>query len=143
MFSCCRPSPRVSPTPFSKRWPPVCRSSHPVFGRYATFARTPRRETLHGIEVLHPRYPLPPKIGMTAAPFLLAGACAGSVRKVLARGYQFDAIDAHYFYPDGVAAMLLGRHFGKPVAITARGSDISLIAEYAIPRRLISWTARR
>jgi len=126
----------VAPTP----WFP---SSHPAFGRYATFARTPRRETHHGIEVLHPRYPLPPKIGMTVAPFLLAGASAACVRKILGRGYQFDAIDAHYFYPDGVAAMLLGRHFGKPVVITARGSDINLVPQHAIPRRLITWAAQR
>ena len=80
---------------------------------------------------------------MSTAPFLLAAACARSLRKVLERGYQFDVIDAHYFYPAGVAAMLLGRHFGKPVVITARGSDINLIAQHAIPRRLIVWAARR
>ena len=99
--------------------------------------------TLHGIEVLHPRYPLLPKIGMSSAPFLMAGACARSLRKVLENGYEFDAIDAHYFYPTGVAAMLLGLRFRKPVVITARGSDINLIAQHAIPRKLIVWAARR
>jgi teichuronic acid biosynthesis glycosyltransferase TuaC len=113
------------------------------FGRYGALAKTARREILHGIEVLHPRYPLAPKVGMSTAPFLLAGACIRSLREVLERGYQFDVIDAHYFYPSGVAAMLLGRHFGKPVVITARGSDINLIARHAIPRRLIVWAARR
>lgn len=126
----------VAPIP----WVPL---SHSCFGRYRVLARTARQEMLHGIEVLHPRYPLLPKIGMSTAPFLLAGACARSLRKVLERGYQFDVIDAHYFYPTGVAAMLLGRHFGKPVVITARGSDINLIAQHAIPRRLIMWAARR
>jgi len=126
----------VAPIP----WVPF---SHPRFGRYRAFARTPRQEALHGIEVLHPRYPLLPKIGMSTAPFLLAAACARSLRKALERGYQFDVIDAHYFYPAGVAAMLLGRHFGKPVVITARGSDINLIAQYAIPRKFIIWAARR
>jgi teichuronic acid biosynthesis glycosyltransferase TuaC len=126
----------VAPIP----WVPL---SHSGFGRYRVLARTARQEMLHGIEVLHPRYPLLPKIGMSTAPFLLAGACARSLRKVLERGYQFDVIDAHYFYPTGVAAMLLGRHFGKPVVITARGSDINLIAQHAIPRRLIMWAARR
>jgi glycosyltransferase involved in cell wall biosynthesis len=116
--------------------------SHPAFGRYAAFARTARQETHRGIEVLHPRYPLLPRIGMTIAPFLLAGACAGALRKVLKGGYEFDAIDAHYFYPDGVAAMLLGRHFTKPVAITARGTDINLIPRHAMPRKFITWAAR-
>jgi len=113
------------------------------FGHYRAFARTPRQERLHDIEVLHPRYPLLPKVGMSTAPFLLAAACARSLHKVLERGYEFDVIDAHYFYPAGVAAMLLGRHFGKPVVITARGSDINLIAQYTIPRKFIIWAARR
>src|SRR6266542_3644 len=43
----------VAPIP----WVPF---SHPRFRRYRAFARTPRQEALHGIEVLHPRYPLPP-----------------------------------------------------------------------------------
>src|SRR5262249_3292540 len=51
--------------------------------------------------------------------------------------------DAHYFYPAGVAAVLLGRHFGRPVVITARGSDINLIAQHSIPRKLIVWAAGR
>ena len=41
------------------------------FGGYAVFARTPEKETRHGLEVEHPRYPLPPKIGMSAAPLAL------------------------------------------------------------------------
>lgn len=117
--------------------------SLPGLGRYRALAQTERQETLHGIEVLHPRYPLLPKIGMSSAPFLMAGACARSLRKVLENGYEFDAIDAHYFYPTGVAAMLLGLRFGKPVVITARGSDINLIAQHAIPRKLMVWAARR
>jgi teichuronic acid biosynthesis glycosyltransferase TuaC len=126
----------VAPVP----WFPWARLG---FGRYHAFAQTARHETLQGIEVLHPRFPLIPKIGMSTAPFLLAGASVRSMRKILAEGYQFDAIDAHYFYPSGVAAILLGRHLGKPVVITARGSDINLIARYTIPRRLITWAARR
>ena len=38
------------------------------FGRYATFAGVPREERRHGITVLHPRYALIPKIGMSSAP---------------------------------------------------------------------------
>jgi glycosyltransferase involved in cell wall biosynthesis len=56
-------------------------------------------------------------------------------------GYDFDVIDAHYFYPDGVAAVMLGRYFNKPVVITARGTDINLVPRYALPRRMIRWAA--
>ena len=49
---------------------------------------------------------------------------------------------AHYFYPDGVAAVLLGRALGRPVVVTARGSDLNLIAHHSVPRRWILWAAR-
>jgi glycosyltransferase involved in cell wall biosynthesis len=86
---------------------------------------------------------LVPKFGMTAAPFSLYAATVPLLRRLLHRGRKFDLIDAHYFYPDGVAAVLLGRHFGIPVSITARGSDLSQIADYALPRRMIIAAAAR
>ncbi|MBS3997230.1 MAG: glycosyltransferase, partial [Hydrogenophaga sp.] len=54
-----------------------------------------------------------------------------------------DLIDAHYYYPDGVAAGLLSRWLKKPFVVTARGTDLNLIPEYPIPRRLILNTAAR
>lgn len=116
-------------------------SAHPRFGSYAKMAATPTRETWNGIDVLHPRYPLLPKIGMTLAPALLAAACLKPMRRLIEGGFDFDVIDAHYYYPDGVAAAWLGRHFGKPVTITARGSDLNLIGHHALPRRMMNWAA--
>ena len=124
----------VAPVP----WFP---SRDPRFGEYAVHAAAPREEHRHGIQVLHPRYPVLPKIGMTLAPFFLARAARPVIERIL-RGYAFDLIDAHYFYPDGVAAILLGRHFGKPVVITARGTDVNLIPRYRVPRAMIRWAAR-
>lgn len=112
------------------------------FGAYAAFAAVPPRETRFGIEIAHPRYPAIPKCGMSAAPALLYASARLALGRLLRGGEGFDVIDAHYFYPDGVAAVLLGRAFGLPVTITARGSDINLIAEFALPRRLIRWAAR-
>jgi glycosyltransferase involved in cell wall biosynthesis len=113
------------------------------FGNYAKFARVPRAETRHGIAVTHPRYPVIPKVGMNVAPMLLAQAAKAEIGRIIDEGYDFDLIDAHYFYPDGVAAAMLGRHFNKPVVITARGSDITLLPQYRLPRRMIGWAARR
>jgi glycosyltransferase involved in cell wall biosynthesis len=64
------------------------------------------------------------------------------VSRLLAQGRRFDAIDAHYVYPDGVAAVWLGRRFGLPVVMTARGTDVNLIPRYAGPRRLIRGAIR-
>jgi glycosyltransferase involved in cell wall biosynthesis len=112
------------------------------FGEYAIHARAPREEQRHGIQVLHPRYPLLPKVGMTVSPFLLARAVRPLIERML-RSYPFDLIDAHYFYPDGVAAAMIGRQLGKPVVITARGTDVNLIPRYRLPRAMIRWAARR
>jgi glycosyltransferase involved in cell wall biosynthesis len=54
---------------------------------------------------------------------------------------DFQLIDAHYFYPDGVAAIWLGQKLGKPVVITARGTDVNLIPQYPLPRRMIERAA--
>lgn len=124
----------VAPVP----WFP---SAHARFGSYADYARVPKAEIWNGVDVIHPRYLLLPKFGMTMAPLLMASAVKNSVRRILASGYQFDLIDAHYFYPDGVAAVMLGRALRKPVVITARGTDLNLIPEYYWPRRMIQWAA--
>ena len=116
-------------------------SSHPRFGEYAKIACTPLRETRNGFDVQHPRYYLPPKVGMNIAPFALAMGAKSAAQQLLDEGYDFDLIDAHYYYPDGVAAALLARHFNRPFTITARGSDINLISGHAIPRKLMRWAS--
>ena len=114
-----------------------------IWGSYSKYARVPAFEVWHGIEVEHPRYPLIPKIGMTSAPWLMAMALKKRVSRAIADGHEFDVIDAHFFYPDGVAAAMLGTSLGKPVVITARGTDINLFPEYFFPGRMIQWAARR
>jgi glycosyltransferase involved in cell wall biosynthesis len=107
------------------------------FGDWALNAHAPATETRHGISIRHPRYPVIPKFGMSVAPWLLYRAVVPQVARMLAEGHRFDAIDAHYIYPDGVAAIWLGRRFGLPVVMTARGTDVTLIPHYRIARRLI------
>lgn len=118
-------------------------STHAKWGDYARMAATPPTETRHGIQILHPRYPVIPKIGMTLSPALLAASSIGSVRQLLKDGFDFDVIDAHYYYPDGVAAALLARWLGKPLVITARGTDLNLIPEYRLPRAMIRWASKQ
>lgn len=113
-----------------------------VFGRYAKFARTPRTEDRSGLLVHHPRYIAIPRIGVLGQPRSLAWAAAQKIAAMVAEGYEFDAIDAHYFFPDGVAAAYLAKRFGKPFVVTARGSDINLIAQSARPRKMILDAAR-
>jgi teichuronic acid biosynthesis glycosyltransferase TuaC len=130
-----RVEPRVlAPVP----WFP---SASKLFGRYAAYAKAPRHETRHGILIDHPRYPVIPKLGVNLAPFSLYQAAARAARAMLRDGYDFDLIDAHFFFPDGIAAVMLGRALGKPVTITARGTDLNFMPRYAVPRRMIRWAA--
>ena len=126
----------VAPVP----WVPPGLRGHP---KYRALRRVPAHEVRYGLDVFHPRYPVIPKVGMTAAPVLLYAAARRQVRALVRAGARFDAIDAHYFYPDGVAAALLARELGVPFTVTGRGTDLNLIPRYALPRRMIRWTAGR
>ncbi|CCQ73101.1 glycosyltransferase family 4 protein [Magnetospira sp. QH-2] len=114
-----------------------------MFGSYGDFARIPAREERHGVIIEHPRYALIPKVGMTLTPKFMYQGTRGTIRRILDEGYDFDVIDAHYFYPDGVAAAMLANEFNKPLTITARGTDLNLIPQYPKPRRMIQWCAER
>jgi len=126
----------IAPVP----WFPL---AHAAFGSYAAYAHVPRAEMHNGICVNHPRYLHLPKVGMSIAPWLMARAAIRKVHALMREGFEFDAIDAHYFYPDGVAAALIARQLGKPLVITARGSDLNLLTRYALPRRWIRWAANQ
>lgn len=126
----------IAPVP----WFPL---RHERFGDWSRYAKTPTSEQHNGILIWHPRYLLPPRIGMNIAPISLALGARKIVARLIRDGFDFDLIDAHYYYPDGVAAALLSHWFNKPLVITARGTDLNLIPRYAIPRHWIRWAESR
>lgn len=126
----------VAPVP----WFPLAGAQ---FGRYSGYACIADREERFGIDIRHPRYPVIPKIGMSIAPWLMYRATKKLVSRLRDDELGFDVIDAHYFYPDGVAAAMLGRALGRPVVISARGTDVNLIPDYSLPRRQILWAANQ
>jgi glycosyltransferase involved in cell wall biosynthesis len=113
------------------------------FGEYAKFARVADKEVRNNIPIFHPKFLVIPKVGMILAPFLLAISTLFLVKKFIKNKFDFDLIDAHYFYPDGIAAVIIGKLLNKPVIITARGTDINLISDYFLPRRMILWAAKQ
>lgn len=115
----------------------------PRFGTYSQYADIPQWEERHGLTVHHPRYLSIPKVGMNLAPYLLALSSLPAVRAAVKAQGGADLIDAHYLYPDGVAAVFIGRLLGIPVTMTARGTDVSLIPRYPVPRHLIRRAAER
>lgn len=92
-------------------------------GHYRSLAALPRHETWKGVPTWRPAFTVVPGTsGRFHAPMLVR-----SLKPLLARlrrDFAFDVIDASFFFPDGVAAVELGRRFGVPVSIKARGADI-------------------
>ena len=127
----------VAPVP----WFP---SRNPRFGSYAQYAGVAANEVRHGIEVSHPKYPVVPRIGMQFAPWSMYRWSRNTVRCLRDQGFDFDVIDAHYFYPDGVTAMRLADEFNRPFVVTGRGTDLNLIPDrYEGPRRRIIEVTRK
>ncbi len=108
-----------------------------LFGQYGSYARVDREELRFGIRVLHPRYLVLPKIGMSISPLTLKQVGLKAIQCLIRKGEKFDLIDAHYFYPDGVAATRIGKSLGLPCVVTARGSDINVLPNFTKPRAAI------
>ena len=91
--------------------------------RFAQLTHLPQHESWKGIETWRPRFTTIPGTG---GRFHVA-ALVRALKPLLARirrDFAFDLIDAEFFFPDGPAAIALGKHFGVPVSIKARGADI-------------------
>jgi teichuronic acid biosynthesis glycosyltransferase TuaC len=82
--------------------------------------------------VYHPRFLCVPAIFKCLDGVFYASSLVRFLRRLDAQ-FPFDLIDAHFAYPDGVAAALLGKALGRPVVITLRGS-IMRLARYALHR---------
>ena len=104
-------------------------------------AAIPQSETIAGLKVHHPRYPLLPRISMPLHGLLIYAGCLNLVRS-LHQQQPFDCIDAHYVFPDGLAAVLLGKSLNLPVMLTARGTDIHTFPKFLTIRPQIRWTLR-
>ena len=118
----------------------------PIFGacwkQYRELGGVSEHEARFGIDVFHPRFPIVPRFSSWLNPVSMAMATYNQVNRHLSAN-KVDLIDAHFFYPDGVAAALIGARTRKPVVITARGTDLNLMPRYPIPRKWIIWAANR
>jgi len=85
----------------------------------------PRYEVQQGIDVYHPRFFSIPGFFKYWDGFFMAVSCRRLISR-LKRDRGFDIIDAHFAYPDGYAAALLGKWFRVPVTITLRGTEVPL-----------------
>lgn len=123
----------VAPVPY---YPPV------KLGCRQDYRRVVKEEVIDGITVTHPRYLMTPKVGMSLYGLSLCLSVLPHVRKIQ-RSFDFDVIDSHFLYPDGFAAVLLGKLFRKPVTISARGSDVNVYKDLSLIPYLLRFALRR
>lgn len=119
----------VSPTP----WFPLqgmLRRLKPGFRPGA-----PAHETQSGHDVWFPRFFSLPGLLKQFDGRFMAIAAWPRLRRLRQQG-RLDLIDAHFGYPDGYAATLLGRWLGVPVCITMRGTEARHAADARLAGRL-------
>ncbi|HEX3126063.1 MAG TPA: glycosyltransferase [Thermoanaerobaculia bacterium] len=101
----------------------------------------PKEEIQDGVRVLHPKFLSIPGLAKSLdGIFLFLGSLPTLIR--LRREFRFDAIDAHFVYPEGLAAMLLGKVFRVPVLITLRGM-LPLLMPYRLRRPQLRYALRK
>ena len=94
-------------------------------------------ETQDGIDVWRPRFLSVPGALKWLDGFFLAASCLPTLLR-LKRTFAFNVIDAHFAYPEGYAATLLGRWLRVPVTITLRGTEVPLARDPRRRRRIVA-----
>lgn len=101
----------------------------------------PRHERQAGIDVWYPRFISIPSLFKEFDGWLMALGAYRTLRR-LKRAGQLDIIDAHFAYPDGYAASLLGRWLKVPVTITLRGTEARHVEDARLGPRLLKGLQR-
>jgi glycosyltransferase involved in cell wall biosynthesis len=114
-----------------------------ALGRWSAAGRltaVPAREVIDGLEVRHPRFLYLPKLARGAAGPLYA---ASLLAPLFSRRRRFDVLLGSWAYPDGFAAVALGRLLALPAVVKLHGSDVNVVAAMAGPRRRLAWALPR
>jgi glycosyltransferase involved in cell wall biosynthesis len=82
----------------------------------------PVRELVDGLEVRRPRFLALPGLLRQMDGLMMSWALVREVRQLRDAG-RADMLDAHFLYPDGSAAVRVGRRLGLPVTVTLRGTE--------------------
>jgi teichuronic acid biosynthesis glycosyltransferase TuaC len=105
------------------------------------YAGIPRELSRNNVRVNYVRFPFIPKISRFVQPWLQAPNLFAFLRQ-LNRSQPIDAINAHWMYPDAVAATWVAKKLRIPILLTALGSDINVAAKHAVTVAQIRWAIR-
>jgi len=126
----------ISPAPWC---PPLPRLPE----HFAAFRGIERSGEHDGVEVLHPRFVVGP--GSTLVRFEAASYLASVLPAVarMRRAFPFELVHAHFTYPDGVVAAILGKLFRVPVVVTEQAPWRPWLEQDGVVRRQAVWAARQ
>lgn len=89
-------------------------------------------ERLGNVDVFHPRFISFPKgLFLSYSGMLMYYGMRGLVRTLL-NEFPFDIIHAHNVVPEGLAGLYLKSIYGKPLVVTARGTDLDIVSKQSI-----------
>ena len=101
------------------------------------------KENMGSIETWYPRFSVIPRYFKFYDAFSYYAAVNPVVSKMLQTGFAFDVIDAHWTYPDILAAYFLSRRYGKPYIVTTRGNEALYLGEKGGRKLILDWCLRR
>ena len=110
-------------------------------GVYKQWAQVPLREQWQGVDVYHPRYRHLPGVSQNRQADAVAKGARRVVAELAAGGGA--VLDSHYVWPDGVAAGMLARELSLPFTLTARGTDVNVLAQAPPVQGRVGEAARR
>ena len=125
----------LSPVPWFPRFK--------LFEKWYSYTEIPDHESRGGIEVFRPRTIMLPRnllfslLGFSFYLPLLRAA------RDIDRSLPLDLIHAHTAYPDGFAAVRVGRALKLPVVVTLHGGDVNVHFRRYLCRRLGLWALSR
>ena len=108
---------------------PVSWTSFPLSrlsAKWKAYSQIPLQSNQDGIEVYYPRYLAFPRATFFASS---GGRMYRGIKGLIDKIYHefpFDLMHAHVALPDGYAAMLVNRWYGKPLVVTVHGQDLQV-----------------
>ncbi len=114
-----------------------------LLGKFSTagkLAAVPKRDTIAGISVTHPRTLFIPKGAFATWGLLYAASIAPALAPYR---NKVDVVLGAWAYPDGFAAVIAAKLLGVPCVVKLHGSDINLVAKLPGARRMTAWALPR
>jgi teichuronic acid biosynthesis glycosyltransferase TuaC len=109
-----------------------------------TLRGLPRRDTVDGLPVVHPRVPYVPGAGRVPALASLNAPLylAGLLPYLPALVGRFDVVLGTHLFPDACAAVAAARLLGLPCVVKAHGTDVNVVARWPGVRRILARALR-